>query len=71
MYQLILGMNYCHSRRVLHRDLKPQNLLIDKEGVLKIADLGLARTFTIPIRQYTHEVEFGFVLNCFNTFIRL
>lgn len=56
MYQLILGMNYCHSRRVLHRDLKPQNLLIDKEGVLKIADLGLARTFTIPIRQYTHEV---------------
>jgi len=56
MYQLVLGMHYCHSRRVLHRDLKPQNLLIDKEGVLKIADLGLARTFTIPLRQYTHEV---------------
>ena len=49
-------MRFCHSRRVLHRDLKPQNLLIDKEGSLKLADFGLARAIGIPVRTYTHEV---------------
>ena len=39
------------------RDLKPQNLLVDKEkGILKIADLGLGRAFTVPMKSYTHEV---------------
>lgn len=50
------GLAFCHSRRVLHRDLKPQNLLIDKEGSLKLADFGLARAIGIPVRTYTHEV---------------
>ncbi|KAH7319739.1 kinase-like domain-containing protein [Stachybotrys elegans] len=56
MMQLCEGIRYCHSRRVLHRDLKPQNLLIDKEGNLKLADFGLARAFGVPLRTYTHEV---------------
>ncbi|UZJ56638.1 hypothetical protein CBS101457_005958 [Exobasidium rhododendri] len=55
-YQLIRGIYYCHAHRILHRDLKPQNLLIDKEGNLKLADFGLARAFGIPLRTYTHEV---------------
>lgn len=55
-YQLVKGVNYMHSRRVLHRDLKPQNLLVDKDGNLKIADFGLARAFGIPLRTYTHEI---------------
>lgn len=56
LYQLINGIAFCHERRVLHRDLKPQNLLIDKTGKLKLADFGLARAFGIPVRHYTHEV---------------
>ncbi|EDO41403.1 predicted protein [Nematostella vectensis] len=56
VYQLLSGVAYCHSHRVLHRDLKPQNLLIDKNGAIKLADFGLARAFGVPVRSYTHEV---------------
>lgn len=56
LYQIVQGMKFCHERRVLHRDLKPQNLLIDRTGIIKLADFGLARAFSVPNRVYTHEV---------------
>ncbi|EKX49419.1 hypothetical protein GUITHDRAFT_67926 [Guillardia theta CCMP2712] len=56
VYQMLQGIAFCHAHRVLHRDLKPQNLLIDRSGMLKLADFGLARAFGIPVRTYTHEV---------------
>eukprot|EP00359_Climacostomum_virens_P011366 CAMPEP_0204916934 /NCGR_PEP_ID=MMETSP1397-20131031/14638_1 /ASSEMBLY_ACC=CAM_ASM_000891 /TAXON_ID=49980 /ORGANISM="Climacostomum Climacostomum virens, Strain Stock W-24" /LENGTH=302 /DNA_ID=CAMNT_0052089621 /DNA_START=730 /DNA_END=1638 /DNA_ORIENTATION=- len=56
MHQLIEGVRYLHSKRILHRDLKPQNILIDGDGNIKIADFGLARAYQIPLRPYTHEV---------------
>ncbi|KAG8479447.1 hypothetical protein CXB51_029198 [Gossypium anomalum] len=40
--QLLCGLDHCHSRGVLHRDIKGSNLLIDNNGILKIADFGLA-----------------------------
>ncbi|CAA0834798.1 Probable serine/threonine-protein kinase [Striga hermonthica] len=45
MHQLLSGLEHCHNRHVLHRDIKGSNLLIDDGGVLKIADFGLASTF--------------------------
>ena len=56
LYQLVQAVAYLHSKRILHRDLKPQNILITKTGYVKLADFGLARTYQIPLRPYTHEV---------------
>merc|ERR1719318_2218737 len=56
LQQLLAGLNHCHSHRILHRDLKPQNLLISKHGIMKIADFGLSRTYELTKRNYTREV---------------
>ncbi|KAJ1524160.1 hypothetical protein ONE63_010687 [Megalurothrips usitatus] len=56
LYQILQAILFCHKRRVFHRDLKPQNLLIADNGIIKVADFGLGRAFGIPVRVYTHEV---------------
>lgn len=56
LFQLLRGLTYCHKRRVLHRDVKPQNLLISEIGELKLADFGLARAKSVPSHTYSHEV---------------
>lgn len=43
MYQVLRGMKYCHSAGILHRDLKPRNLLVNSNWDLKIWDFGLSR----------------------------
>ncbi|KAF2764211.1 serine/threonine protein kinase, CMGC family, CDC2/CDK subfamily [Teratosphaeria nubilosa] len=56
MWQMLRGIAFCHDNRVLHRDLKPQNLLINQAGQLKLADFGLARAFGIPVNTFSNEV---------------
>ncbi|CAA6654152.1 unnamed protein product [Spirodela intermedia] len=50
------GLVFCHRKWVLHRDMKPNNLLIAADGQLKLADFGLARIFGSPDRRFTHQV---------------
>ena len=50
------GLAYCHASWVLHRDLKPGNLLLTADGVVKLADFGLARAFGSPDRKFTGQV---------------
>ncbi|OCT63847.1 cyclin-dependent kinase 15 isoform X2 [Xenopus laevis] len=56
MFQLLRGLAYIHHQHILHRDLKPQNLLISYIGELKLADFGLARAKSIPSQTYSSEV---------------
>eukprot|EP01061_Rhynchopus_euleeides_P019062 TRINITY_DN3137_c1_g1_i5.p1 TRINITY_DN3137_c1_g1~~TRINITY_DN3137_c1_g1_i5.p1 ORF type:complete len:404 (+),score=157.39 TRINITY_DN3137_c1_g1_i5:242-1453(+) len=55
MYQMLQAIKFSHDHRVVHRDLKPQNILIQQNGVLKIADFGLARAFQYPMESNTPE----------------
>ncbi|XP_024974974.1 probable serine/threonine-protein kinase At1g54610 isoform X1 [Cynara cardunculus var. scolymus] len=51
MRQLLKGLAHCHSRGVLHRDIKTSNILVNNEGQVKIADFGLANLLASKSRQ--------------------
>jgi cyclin-dependent kinase 12/13 len=54
--QLLSGVHYMHTNKVIHRDLKASNLLINRKGELKIADWGLARSWNSEMKRLTNKV---------------
>lgn len=56
IYKILEGLNHCHSMGIMHRDIKPQNVLIDqKRKILKIVDWGLA-DYYLPNKEYNVRV---------------
>lgn len=53
---LLTGIYACHCRSLVHRDLKPQNILVAHDGTVKIADFGLSRVIVSPLRSHTLDV---------------
>ena len=55
MWQILQGVFYCHKHAIMHRNLKPDNIMITKNGQIKLADFSLSRICHIPHQSYTPE----------------
>ncbi|GAA54910.1 Cyclin-dependent kinase-like 1 [Clonorchis sinensis] len=55
-WQLLQALHFCHTHNCIHRDVKPENILITKTGQLKLCDFGFARLLTGPGDEYTDYV---------------
>lgn len=63
MFQIVKAVQFCHSHRVIHRDIKPGNIFVSSDGnklidvgSIKLGDFGLSRTITYPIKPLSEEV---------------
>lgn len=56
MFQILKGLNFLHKSWILHRDITPANMLLDKDGTIKISDLGFAKYFGSPDRLQTKGI---------------
>ncbi|KAB0392875.1 hypothetical protein E2I00_009672, partial [Balaenoptera physalus] len=55
-WQTLQAVNFCHKHNCIHRDVKPENILITKHSVIKLCDFGFARLLTGPSDYYTDYV---------------
>ncbi|XP_078492511.1 uncharacterized protein LOC100179468 isoform X3 [Ciona intestinalis] len=56
LWQVLRGVEFCHSHNIIHRDIKPENILNSRSGVIKLCDFGFARTLAAPGEVYTDYV---------------
>ncbi|XP_049850629.1 uncharacterized protein LOC126323281 isoform X2 [Schistocerca gregaria] len=55
-FQVLRAIHYCHSNNIVHRDVKPENVLVSRLGVVKLCDFGFARLLAAPGEPYTDYV---------------
>uniref|UniRef100_A0ABM0GQE0 Cyclin-dependent kinase-like 2-like n=1 Tax=Saccoglossus kowalevskii TaxID=10224 RepID=A0ABM0GQE0_SACKO len=56
LWQVLKGIEFCHNHNIIHRDVKPENILVSKSGVVKLCDFGFARTLASQGEAYTDYV---------------
>jgi len=57
--QMCAGLGFAHRSQLVHADVKPQNILINREGIVKVTDFGIAQAFTDTMPQTRSEVVWG------------
>lgn len=55
-FQVLRGIEFCHKSNIIHRDVKPENVLVSSSGIVKLCDFGFARLMAAPGENYTDYV---------------
>lgn len=61
---IVLALEYLHNNNIVYRDLKPENVLIDQQGYIKLGDFGFAKVLSEGGRTYTFCGTPGYVVRC-------